>query len=103
MPSLFGTAKVWMVQAHLESSISFNYLVVLYSAGNSFFSADDDYDLLGASHSRIEQVFLQHDIVLHSKRHYDDGILGALRLMNGDCIGQDQLIQICIMPPVVKT
>jgi hypothetical protein len=55
--------------------------------------ADNDDQPLAPRHGGIKQVPLQRGVMLRSQRNDQDRILGALRLVNGRRVGEQQLVQ----------
>ena len=51
------------------------------------------HQLLAARHPRVDQVPLQHRVVLGAERDHDGGVLRALALVNRRRVGQYQLIE----------
>src|ERR1700690_682173 len=55
--------------------------------------ADQDHEPLAASNAGIEEVSLQHSVVLGEDRDDHGGIFGALALVDGGGIGGNQRVK----------
>ena len=55
--------------------------------------AEQDDEPLAAGDAGLEQVALQHHIVLRRDRNDDSGIFGPLRFMDGRCVSEDHLVE----------
>jgi len=69
-------------------------LVVPDSHSYGTLAADQYHQSLSTGYRRIQQVALQHDIVLRQERNHHRGILTAMGFVYGYGIGQHQLVQI---------
>ena len=52
-----------------------------------------DDQLASSGDSGVDQVALQHDELLGCNRNQDDREFGTLRLVNGDRIGEGELVE----------
>ena len=63
-------------------------------AAESSSAADDDHELASPGHGGIEQIPLQHDVVLVVEHDDHGGILAALGLVDGARVGGDDVVEI---------
>src|SRR5712692_3442393 len=54
---------------------------------------DQDDEALAACHPRVDQVPLQHRVVLRRQRNYDGRVFRALALVDGRRVGEHQLVE----------
>ena len=66
--------------------------VVLHGDADRFAGADEDDQLFGAGDGRIQQIPLQHQIMLGGHRHHHARILRALALMDRNGERMDQFV-----------
>ena len=55
---------------------------------------DQDGEAFAARHPRVDQIALQHRVMLGRQRDEHSGVFRTLALVDGRRIGQDQLIQL---------
>src|ERR1700721_2297077 len=60
---------------------------VAHGNGDCFLLADQHDQLLSSSHASVEQVPLQHCVVLGQNRDYDGRVFGALALVDRPGVG----------------
>ena len=88
-----------------KAGIPLDRFIVADSIIDCLFLADQHKDLLRAGYSGIKQVPLQHNVMAHHKRHYDDRVLTALGLVDRAGIRQNQLVKLrCVIShiPAIK-
>jgi hypothetical protein len=71
---------LWMFAAHRD--------------GDGFLLAHQNHKALTAGDAGIEQIALQHGVVLGHDRDHDGGVLRALALMDGCCVGRHQGVEL---------
>ena len=54
-----------------------------YGDGDGFFRADEHHQFSAAGYGGVEQVSLEHHVVLRVDGHYHHGVLAALALVDG--------------------
>ncbi len=52
-------------------------------------------DFLGAGYAGVDEIALEHDVVLHRHRDYNNRKFRALALVDCDCVCQHNLVKFC--------
>lgn len=79
---------ILVLEAVLQARISRNGLLSPNRHCQRLLLTDEDHQLLPARHARINEVALEHHIVLHCDRQYHDRIFAPLGLVNGRGIAE---------------
>jgi hypothetical protein len=74
--------------------IALSRLVIPDPYDQGFFGTHHDHQFLSPGNRRINQIALQEDIMLEQNRDNHRRVFGALRFVDGNGVGQDNLIQI---------
>ena len=75
------------MESLFQAGVTLQHHHVVDGVGQGFRGADDNADLLRTGDARIDKVALEHHEVGHQQGHDHDGILRALRLMDGGGVG----------------
>ena len=93
-PSSFPPTPFGVHQSLSQTAVSFGEFRVSDGEGDGLLRSDADDQLPAAGDGGVEEVALEHDVVLGVDRDDDGGILASLALVNGDGVAQNQLVEI---------
>ena len=79
-------------QPFRQARVSFFCFVVRYGDAEGFFGAYYYDELFAARYCGVEEVALEHYVVLGEQRDDDGGVFGALRFVYRDGVGVDELV-----------
>ena len=82
-----------LAQPFCETSASLANSVCLYSLINGVRHTHEQHKLPASRYRRVEEIALQHDIVLGVHDYYHGRILAALRFVYCGRVGQNQLVK----------
>ena len=87
---------ILVLEPVLQARISRNGLLSPNRHCQRLLLTDEDHQLLPARHARINEVALEHHIVLHCDWQYHDRIFAPLGLVNGRGIAEHKLVQLSV-------
>src|SRR4051812_30679804 len=71
--------------------------VIAHRAGQRLRLADEHHQLLASGYGSIDEIALQKQVLLHRQRDDDGWKFRALRLVDGDGVGQRDFIQFAVI------
>ena len=94
---MYISAFKTVAEALGQQRVTLARAVVGNSCVERSFGAEQDDLALGARHGRVEQVALHHDRVRAHERQDDDGVLAALALVDGQCVGEREFTELAAL------
>ena len=89
--------KILQTQPIPQVRIALSRLVISDSDRQRFFGAHHDYQFFAPGNRRINQIALQEHIMLAQDRDNHGRVFGALGFVDGNGVGQDNLIQVGVI------